>query len=178
MAVQEPERPVARPAEAQPSRAPLQAHSSNVQAPAVAQAVQAGSKLMPPPPAPGTARPPCPPQPQVTPLASSEHNRILPAFTASAAPHDACVTVCINVMYETLLLCLFDGQHIVGSTDPHYIPLPVCSWSMHVNDTGTVMQAPVGAALASAPSMPAASVQPAAPQQLQVSAHSCYVLSA
>lgn len=42
--VQEPERTVSRQAEAQSSRAPLQVQSSNVQVPAMAQAVQASIK--------------------------------------------------------------------------------------------------------------------------------------
>ena len=51
--MQEAERPMAQQAEAPASRAPLQAQSSNVQPPAMAQAVQASSK-----PVQHAARPP------------------------------------------------------------------------------------------------------------------------
>lgn len=54
--LQEPERPVVRQAEAQTSRAPLQAQSSNVQPPAMAQALQPSSKPAPQPVASNAAR--------------------------------------------------------------------------------------------------------------------------
>ena len=66
--VQEPERTVPRQAEAQSSRAPLQVQSSNVQVPAMAQAVQASSKPVHQPAGPAPVRLPVPQQPQVTQL--------------------------------------------------------------------------------------------------------------
>ncbi|KAL3133279.1 hypothetical protein ABBQ38_007160 [Trebouxia sp. C0009 RCD-2024] len=81
----EPERPVPRPAEAQPSRAPLQAQSGNVQAPAVAQAVQAG-KAMPPPAGPGTARLPWPQQPQAPMGSAPAAAPSMPVASAAVQP--------------------------------------------------------------------------------------------
>lgn len=68
--VQEPERTVPRQAEAQSSRAPLQVQSSNVQAPAMAQAVLASSKPVQQPAGPSIARLPLHQQPQVKHCAS------------------------------------------------------------------------------------------------------------
>lgn len=69
--VQEPERTVPRQAEAQSSRAPLQIQSSNVQAPAMAQAVLASSKPVHQPAGPSIARLPLHQQLQVNHSASS-----------------------------------------------------------------------------------------------------------
>ena len=80
--VQEPERTMPRQAEAQASRAPLQVQSSNVQAPAMAQAVQASSKPVHQPAGPAAARLPWPQQPQVKHsfLRSHQHLEIAYSF--------------------------------------------------------------------------------------------------
>ena len=90
--VQEPERTVPRQAEAQSSRAPLQVQSSNVQVPAMAQAVQASSKPVHQPAGPALARLPLPQQPQVKHsfLRSHQHHKIalqLPEITSASCLH-------------------------------------------------------------------------------------------
>ena len=81
-----------RQAEAQSSRAPLQVQSSNVQAPAMALAVQAGSKPVHQPAGPAAARLPLPQQPQVKHSLRRSHQHLgvasqLPEITSASCLH-------------------------------------------------------------------------------------------